>query len=69
MTTLSGLSRQVKEKWDIKLTPSGIRKILMNRWYIGEVRMGKTISDGIHETFITKNRFGRIQTSLLRNVG
>ena len=68
-TTLSGLSRQIREKWDIKLTPSGIRKILMNKWYIGEVKMGKTISDGIHETFITKNRFGRVQTMLLRNVG
>jgi len=65
--TLSGLSRQVKEKWDIKLTPSGILKILSNRWYIGEVTMGETTSIGTHETFITKNRFGRIQTMLSKN--
>ena len=68
--TLSGLSRQVKEKWDIKLTPSGIRKILLNEWYIGWVKHGKMpVQKGVHEVFISKKRFGMVNKMLLRKVG
>ena len=68
--TLSGLSRQVKEKYEMKLTPSGIRKILTNKFYIGLVKHGNLpLQDGIHETFITKNRFGRVNKRIIRNIG
>ena len=57
-------------KFDIKLTPSGIRKILTNKFYIGLVKHGDLpLQDGIHETFITKNRFGRVNKKIIRNVG
>lgn len=69
-TSLSGLSREVKEKFGIPLTPRGIRVILSNKWYIGHTTMGDTINtEGNHETFITKNRFGRVQSMIRRRHG
>ena len=68
--TLSGLSRQVKAKFEIKLTPSGIRKNLTNKFYIGLIKHGDLpLQEGKHETFITKNRFGRVNKKIIRNIG
>jgi site-specific DNA recombinase len=68
--TLAGLSRSVKEKFGVKLTPSGIRKILLNRFYIGWIKHGKMAEVvGKHETFISKKRFGMVGKMLLRNIG
>ena len=68
--TLAALSRAVKEDFGIKLTPSGIRKILLNRFYIGWVKHGKMPEvEGRHETFISKKRFGMVGKMLLKNVG
>ena len=68
--TLAGLSRSVKEKFGVKLTPSGIRKILLNRFYIGWVKHGKMAEvEGRHETFISKKRFGMVGKMLLKNIG
>lgn len=60
LTNLTGLSRQVMEKWNIKLTPNGIRKILTNKFFIGVVKYGEVEVEGTHKTFITKNRFTKV---------
>lgn len=63
--TIRGLQKQVLEKYDIKLTPQGIWNILTNDFYIGTLSFGnRPKRKGIHETFITKNRFTRTQNKL-----
>ena len=63
--TLSGLQKLVFEKFGFKITPSGIRKILINDFYIGKISYGNRPKiDGIHDTFITKKRFGMVKKKL-----
>jgi site-specific DNA recombinase len=69
--TFAALSRRVAKEFDIpnKLTPSGIRRILLNKYYIGKVIHGDMEVDGDHETFISKNRFNKVGRLIRRNVG
>jgi hypothetical protein len=69
--TFAALSRRVAKDFDIpnKLTPSGIRRILLNKYYIGRVVHGDMEVDGDHETFISKNRFNKVGRLIRRNVG
>jgi len=63
--SLRGLQKSVFENFGWKLTPQGIRSILTNDFYIGKVSYGNRPKiDGIHEIFITKNRFTRTQNKL-----
>ena len=59
-STLRGLEKQVMDKFGIKLTPQGIRSILTNPFYVGEVSHGDIVIDGSHLTFITKHRFNKV---------
>lgn len=63
-TNLTGLSRQITEKFgDVLphgLTPTGIKTILTNKYFIGKVIHGEIEVDGTHPTFITKNRFTKV---------
>ena len=77
-TTLAGLARYVKKTWGnedivpedrVTLSPSGVRTILMNRWYIGWVKHGNMPEvKGTHEIFITPKRFGMVRKMLAKNI-
>ena len=59
------LQKTVSEKFGYKITEEGIRHVLRNDLYIGKITYGdRPKIDGIHETFITKNRFTKIQNKL-----
>lgn len=83
-TSLAGLSAQSEILWgDVlnnsnktahkgrhkgRLSPSGIRSILLNKFYIGYVKHGReAMVEGKHEPLITKNRFTRVNKMLLKN--
>lgn len=48
-------------------TNTTVRRILRNPVYIGKVRYGKDIFDGIHEPLISPNDFSKVQAVLVRN--
>jgi len=63
--SLRGLQKSVLENFGWKITQAGIDNVLKNDFYIGKIKYGdRPKVDGIHETFITKNRFTRTQKKL-----
>ena len=46
------------------LTINGLKKVLKNRAYLGDVKFAGKITDGIHQPIIEKNLFNQVQEKL-----
>lgn len=65
--TFTGLSKTLLTNYGVKLTPNGVKKILLNKFYIGKVEHADLKVDGTHETFIPTRKFHLIGKDIRNN--